>query len=192
MNETVKLGLVLLIVAAVSGGILAFSNSITEPLIVEQEKAASFNAFATVFTDADDFVPIDEAKLSEIMTKNIYIQEVYEAKQAKETIGYIIKTKSGGYSGDIIVISGFSVDGSILGIRIIQNSETPGLGTRVVDDPSYMLSYEGKSSAEELVLAVSPDAENEVQLLSGATISSKGVLKGVNGAREAYTSFLSN
>jgi len=192
MNETIKLGIVLLLVTAIAGGVLAFSNSITAPIIAEQEKAGSFGAFAEVFTDADDFVAIDEAKLAEIMAENTFVTEVFEAKIGEETIGYAFKTKSGGYGGDIITVSGFSTDGTIVGIRVIENSETPGLGTKIVDDPSYRDSYVGKSTSNELVLVSSPAADNEVQLLSGATISSEGVLYGVNGARAAFVNFLSN
>ena len=191
MNETVKLGFILLLFTAIAGGVLAFSNNVTAPIIAEQEKAGSFGALAEIFTEADDFVPLDEAKLAEITAENIFVQEVFEAKLGEETIGYAFKTKSGGYGGDLIVISGFALDGSITGLRVVENSETPGLGSRVVDDPAFSASFEGKSAANPLVPVPAPAAENEVQLLSGATVSSEGVLYGVNGAREAFVNYLS-
>lgn len=191
MNETVKLGIVLLLFTAIAGGILAYSNNITAPIIAEQEKAGSFGAFAEIFTEADDFVPIDEANLAEITANNIFVKEVFEAKSGEETIGYAFKTRSGGYGGDITTVSGFALDGTIVGIRVTENAETPGLGTRVVDDATYRESFVGKSSANELVLVGSPSSDNEVQLLSGATVSSEGVLYGVNGAREAFVNYIS-
>ena len=192
MNQTIKFGAVLLIFGAIAGGILAFSNGVTSPIIEERAKAGSFSAYQELFVDADDFAAVDEAKLAEVMAENKFVQEIFEAKTGEEIIGYVFKTKSGGYGGDIITVSGFSMDGTITGIKVIQNSETPGLGTRVVDDPSYSGSFVGKSSANDLVLVASPVADNEVQLLSGATVSSEGVLYGVNGAREAFVNFLSN
>lgn len=191
MNETVKLGFILLLFTAIAGGVLALSNNVTAPIIAEQEKAGSFGALAEIFTEADDFVPIDEAKLAEITAENIFVQEVFEAKSGEETIGYAFKTKSGGYGGDLIVISGIALDGSITGLRVVENSETPGLGSRVVDDPTFKTSFEGKSAANPLVLVPAPAAENEVHLLSGATISSEGVLSCVNGASEAFVKYLS-
>ena len=191
MNETVKLGIVLLLFTAIAGGILAFSNNITAPIIAEQEKAGSFGAFAEIFTEADDFVAIDEAKLAEITANNIFVKEVFEAKLGEETVGYAFKTRSGGYGGDITTVTGFALDGTIAGIRVTENSETPGLGTRVVEDPTYRESYVGKNAENELVVVGSPSADNEVQLLSGATVSSEGVLYGVNGAREAFVNFIS-
>lgn len=192
MNQTIRFGAVLLIFGAVAGGVLSLSNSATSPIIEERARAGSFGAYQELFVDADDFVEIDEAKLAEIKAANNFVQEIFEAKAGEEVIGYAFKTKSGGYGGDIITVSGFSLDGTITGIKVIQNSETPGLGTRVVDDPTYAESFVGKSSANDLVLVASPAADNEVQLLSGATVSSEGVLYGVNGAREAFVNFLSN
>lgn len=192
MNQTIKFGAVLLVCGAISGGILSFSNSMTSPIIEERAKAGSFGAYQELFTEADDFLPIDEAKLAEITASNMFVQEIFEAKLGEETIGYAFKTKSGGYGGDLITVSGFTLDGVITGIKVITNSETPGLGTRVVEDPTYATSYVGKSAASELVVVASPSADNEVQLLSGATVSSEGVLAGVNGAREAFVNSLSN
>lgn len=190
--KIVRYALVLLIVGIVAGGVLAYSNSITAPIIAEQQKAGSLGAFAEVFPEADDFLPIEEALLNEIIANNSYVQEVYEVKSGEETIGYGFKTISSGYGGDLITVSGFSLDGTVAGIRVIENSETPGLGTKVVEEPAYQESYVGKSASEELVVVASPAADNEVLLLSGATISSNGVLTGVNGAREAFVNFFAN
>lgn len=190
--KAVRYALVLLIVGAVAGGVLAYSNSLTAPIIAEQQKAGSFAAFKEIFPEADDFVAIDEGLLSEITAENTFVQEVYEVKSGEETVAYVFKTASGGYGGDLITISGFNLDGTMAGIRVIENAETPGLGTRVVEDPAYQESYVGKSVENELVAVASPQADNEILLLSGATVSTKGVLTGVNGAREAYLNFFAN
>ncbi|MDD2446657.1 MAG: FMN-binding protein [Tissierellia bacterium] len=190
--KAVRYALVLLIVGVVAGGVLAYSNSLTAPIIAEQEKAGSFAAFQEIFTDADDFVAIDEALLSEIIAQHGTIQEILEVKSGDDIVAYVFNTISGGYGGGITTISGFNLDGTVEGIRITENSETPGLGTRVVDDPAYQESYIGKSISEELVLSGSPASDSEVLLLSGATVSSQGVLNGVNDAREAFVNFLAN
>ena len=190
--KVVKYGLVLLIVGVVAGGILAYSNSLTAPIIAEQEKAGSFAAFQEIFTDTNDFVAIDEGLLSEIIGNHATVQEVFEVKEGDEIVAYAFNTVSGGYGGGITTISGFNLDGTIQGIRIIDNSETPGLGTKIVDDPAYQESYVGKSVSEDLNLSASPASESEVLLLSGATVSAEGVLNGVNDAREAFVNFFMN
>lgn len=193
MKETIKLGLVLLLVTAIAGGVLAASNEITAPIIAEIEKAGSFGALADIFTEANDFVAIDEAKLAEIMAENRFVQEVFEAKKDEEIIGYAFKTKSGGYGGDINMISGINLDGTMAGISVVEPmSETKGLGSRIVDDPNFAESFVGKDASGELVPSAAPAGDNEVMLLSGATVSTEGVLYGVNGAIEAFLNFLSN
>ena len=192
MKQTIRFGLVLLIASAVAGGVLAFANSMTAPIIAERQKAGSLGAYQELFPDADDFIALDEARLAEIQASNSFVKEVYEAKSGDEIVGYGFQTVSGGYGGDLITISGFNMVGTVAGIKVIQNSETPGLGTKVVDDPAYAASYVGKSAANELVVVASPSADNEVLLLSGATVSSTGVLNGVNGARDVFVNFLSN
>lgn len=179
MNQTFRFALVLLIVGAISGGVLAFSNGLTAPIIAERAKEQSFGAYAELFSEADDFVAIDGAKLDEIKANNIFVQEVFEAKKGGEKIGYTFKTKSGGYGGDIITVTGIALDGTITEIRVIEQMETPGLGTKIVDDKSFQESFVGKSTTDE------------VMLISGATVSSEGVLYGVNGALEAFTNYLS-
>ncbi len=192
MNQTVKFGLVLLIFGAISGGVLAFSNSKTAPIIEKRAAEESVKAYKELFKDADEVIAIDEGKLAEIKAENTFVLEVFEAKKSGEIIGYAFKTKSSGYGGDIITASAFNVDGTISGIKILANSETPGLGTKVVEDPSYGASYVGKSVANDLVLAASPAGDNEIQLLSGATISSNGVMTGVNEARKVYLNYFTD
>lgn len=191
MNQTVRFAAVLLIFGAIAGGVLAFSNSMTAPIIAERAKQESFGAYAELITEADNFAPIPEEKLAEIMAENTFVLEVFEAKKGEEVVGYAFRTKSAGYGGDIIIASGFNVDGTIAGIKVLENSETPGLGTKIADE-DYTSSYLGKSSANDLVLAASPSADNEVLALSGATISASGAMAGVNGARKAYLNYFTD
>ena len=192
MNETLKLGLVLLLVTAIAGGVLAGVNSVTAPVIAERQRQESFGALLEIFSEADDFLPIDEALLSEITSSNNFVTEVMEAKKGDETIGYAMKTKSGGYGGDIIIQLGINLDSTLAGIKVMQQSETPGLGSRIVDEPAFAASFAGKSFASGLSAVGTPSADNEVMALSGATVSTNGVLAGVNGAIEAFNSFLNN
>ncbi|MGN9165285.1 RnfABCDGE type electron transport complex subunit G [Tissierellaceae bacterium HCP3S3_D8] len=191
MNETIKLGLVLLIITAVAGGILAFSNEVTAPIIAEIQKQGTLGALMEIFPDAEDVNEIDEALLEEIKANNKFVTEVNEILgSGEEVIGYSLKTVSGGYGGDIATITGIYSDGTLAGIKVVENSETPGLGTRI-EGTDFTDSFKGKATESELTPVASPSADNEVQLLSGATVSTNGVLAGVNGARDAFVNYLS-
>ena len=124
------------------------------------------------------------------MESNRFVKEIFEAKAGGEVVGYIFNTISGGYGGDLPVMTGINMDGTIVGIRIGSNSETPGLGSQV-EEPAFTDSFVGKSTDSKIVAVGAPAANNEVQLISGATVSTDGVLYGVNGAREAFVTLIS-
>lgn len=191
MKETIKLGLTLLLITAISGAVLAGTNSFTGPIIEEIRKESSFGALMEIFPDADDFQAIDEGQLEEIIAANPVVTEVNKALEGDTVVGYSFKVVTGGYGGDVVTIAGIYEDGNMAGIKVVENSETPNLGTRI-EEESFTNSFKEKTTAEELVPVDSPAAENEVQALSGATVSTTAVVKGVNGAREAFVEFFSN
>ena len=191
MKETIKLGLTLLIIAAVAAGILAFSNEITGPIIAEREKEKAFGAFLELFPDADDFIEIDTDQLAEIQSTNTTVKGVLEAKSGDETIGYAFQVAAGGYGGDINSIVGINLDDTLAGIRIGTHSETPNLGDKI-QEPSFTDTFVGKTTTERLVAVGAPSADNEVMMISGATISSFGVLTGVNDANDAYNRYFTD
>lgn len=191
MKETIKLGLTLLLITAISGAVLAGANSFTGPIIEEMRKESSFGALMEIFPEADDFQGIEEDELEEIKASNPMITEVNQALEGDTIVGYSLKVVTGGYSGDITTIVGIYEDGNMAGIKVVENSETPNIGT-VIEEERFSDSFKEKTTEEELVPVDNPSAENEVQAISGSTVSISAVLEGVNGAREAFLEFFSN
>lgn len=192
IKETIKLGVILLLISAVAAGILALSNEITGPIIAEREKEEAFGAFLEIFPDAEDFVEIGPDLLAEIQSTNSNVNGVLEAKSGNDIIGYAFQVSAGGYGGLVNTIAGISTaDNTIAGIRIGTHSETPNLGDAIAK-PNFTDSYVGKTTTERLVAVGAPSAENEVMSISGATISSFAVLTGVNDANDAYLRYFTN
>ncbi len=186
MKETIKLGLVLFIFTAIAGGVLALTNGFTAPIIAEIEKEASFEALTELFPEADDFKEIDEELLTHYKGIHAPIVDGHEILREGEIIGYSFKTESAGYGDSpIVAITGINIDGSIAGIDVVTHSETPGFG-QAIEEESYKETYKGKSTQTELIPVENPQAENEVMLITGSTISSKGILIGINAAREVF------
>ena len=98
-------------------------------------------------------------------------------------VGYVFRTQVSGYGGTIEVLTGIAADGTVTGVGILSDSETPGLGKRVETD-EFRRQFAGKSG--ELSVDRLNPGDNEIQALSGATISSKAVTKAVNEAQEAF------
>lgn len=185
MKETVKLGVILFLITAIAAGILAFANANTEGKIAELEAQASNEARKSVFEDAESFEEVDKGKLEEIVKANPDILEVYKALDgSKSQIGYVVKTSTGGYAGPVEVVTGVSSDGSITGMKVVKNTETPGLGTLAAEEP-FQAQFAGKSVETELEVVKSGAGDSQIQALTGATITSKAVTKGVNSAVEA-------
>lgn len=189
MNETLKLGLILFIITAVSASVLAVSNNITAPKIAEADRIADQKAKVEILPQGEDFRPLSEEKFNEIKKEYPSVLEIFEAYKGENLVGYTIKNVSKGYGGDIEIMTGISIDGTITGIKILNHSETPGLGANATR--SYFLdSFKNKSVDRELVSVKNPENDNKVQALTSATITTNAVLDGVNIAREIYNSKL--
>lgn len=192
MKETVKLGIVLLLFTAISAGVLAVSNEFTAPIIAEFDKQASFGALIEIFGDeADDFDEIEESLLADIQGAYPEIVEVHKALKDEKVVGYALKSVTSGYGGNVYTISGILLEGSLAGMRVVDNSETPNLGTKIEEEP-FKSSFDDKSITSALKAVASPSADDEVLALSGATVSTGAVVSGVNKAREAFIEFLSD
>ena len=181
MKETIKLGVILLIISVVSAGILAGSNELTKDKIAQIELEGSLGAITEIFSGADKFEAIDELEFEEIVAANEFVEEILEVYNGDEVTGYSIKTMTTGYDGNILMVTGFSSDGEVLGMRLLEHSETPGLGAKA-EEPEYTDQYIGKSASEEI----------KVEALSGATLTSRGVQSGVNDAREIFNTYFAN
>jgi len=192
MKETIKLGLVLLLVTAIAGGVLAGVNSITGPVIAEREKMESLSAILELFPDANDSVEYDEAQVAEVAASNPGITEITQVLSDGEVLGYAITVVSGGYAGDIRTLVGVDSEGVLSGIKVLVMSETAGLGSRIVDDPAFAESFQGKGAGGSVTPAGAGAGDDEVMMLSGATVSTNAVVKGVNEALDAFASNLSN
>lgn len=187
MKNYLKTGLVLLVISAVAAGLLAVVNSFTSEVIAQAEFEKSVQAYQEIYGDkADKFEPLDEAKKAALVEKYKEIQDVFVAIKGDEIVGYGINHTGNGYGGSMTNAIGLLNDGTIAGFRNIQNAETPGIGTQITEAP-YFEQFVGKSFKNgEVKGNKDPQAEDEIPMISGATISSTAVLKGINSILPAY------
>lgn len=191
MNNIAKLGSILFAICAIAALALGLTNQVTAPIIEQRSIDANNEARQVVLTDASEFTQMDDNVFSNIQgLEEGLVAEVYEGKNNNEVVGYTVKTLPKGYGGKIELIVGISKDGNITGIDIGSMSETPGLGSKAAE-PAFKDQFSGKNTANELaVVKGKSSSENEIQAISGATITSKAVTKGVNAAIEVYNSGL--
>ena len=109
------------------------------------------------------------------------IKEVNRGSANGETVGYNITVTPKGYGGLIEMVVGISDEGRLTDIKILSHTETPGLGAKAAD-PAFSGQFHEKIVEKIVVTTTPPAADNEIQAISGATITSEAVASGVNAA----------
>lgn len=106
--------------------------------------------------------------------------EIYPAKMNDKIIGYAVKTFSKkAFSGQIGLMAGFEPDGTIINIKVLEQKETPGLGTKMAD-PAFKDQFNGKNPLA-FRLKVKKDG-GQVDAITAATISSRAFCDAVQRA----------
>ncbi|MDX1660604.1 MAG: FMN-binding protein, partial [Gemmatimonadota bacterium] len=96
--------------------------------------------------------------------------------------GFAIPGAEPGFQDLIHLIFGYdAADGEVLGMRVLENKETPGLGDKIVKDSTFVSEFEGAEAPLEGVKpGAGTDAANEIDMITGATISSETVVEIIN------------
>ena len=154
----IKLTVTLLLTCMVVAGLLGWVNSITK------DRIAAITWEKTVAA----------------------MQKVIEADDFSDAMGYAINVEAYGSQGTISMMVGIDMDGAVTGVSIVTNSETSGIGSKVMSNETLtngtrvLDQFIGKSAADG-VLSVG----SNVDAITGATVSTKGVTTGVNAALAA-------
>jgi len=165
-----------LVVAALLGGV----NAVTADRIEAINKANTEASLKAVAPAADEFAPVELTAAAS--ANGAKLTEAYEVKVGGEGAGYAFKVVASGSQGNIEMIVGVDADNAVTGVSIVSNKETSGIGSKVMDNnplPSgtgVLDQFVGMTGAGSLAVGKNVDA------ISGATVSSKGVTKGVNAA----------
>lgn len=176
-GEIIKIGAILFLITSVAAVLLAFVNQKTAPLIAENNMKKTQAAMKGILPSADHF---------EVCTAsdNDKVAESYAAVDASgQIVGACVVVSENGYGGEVRVLTGVDSEGRVAGVDILSHSETPGLGANAVKD-EFKGQFKGKAAGINAVKTA--PADNDIQAMSGATITSKAVTEAVNtGLSEA-------
>lgn len=178
MKNRISAWIVLGAITIVAGLGLALTYGVTKEPIRQQAIAAEEAAKKQVMPEADLF---EEMQLEDGST-------LFVAKKGEDVLGYVGKSESKGYGGDIEVITGVTADGVITGINVGGSSfaETPGLGAKA-KDADFTAQFTGKKSPVRLG---DSSQENAVDAITAATITSNAVLGAVNNVAKQVKNYL--
>lgn len=182
MSKIIKNTFILTAITLVSGVLLGLVYEITKEPIATAKEAAKNKAYQSVLNKAESFEALEEFDSEKEYPYGCVIDEVVEARSDDNLEGYIITvTNSQGYGGDIQISVGISLDGTVKGIEILSISETAGLGMNANTD-EFKSQYAEKNVDKFVVTKKGASVDEEIDAISGATVTSNAVTNAVNTA----------
>jgi len=172
MRNTIKMISVLTVVGLISGAALVFMYNYANPLIEKNKKNEMKKAIFRIFPDGKSYT--DET---------VNGVDVFRVKDAGGAfIGYTFLAEGNGYQGVIKMMAGISPRTETLtGLEILESQETPGLGQEIATD-KFTSQFKALKVTPEIayVKNTKPVNPNEIQAITGATISSRAVVTILN------------
>jgi electron transport complex protein RnfG len=185
-----KLGVTLALFAAGACIMLAFVYSGTLPVIEQRQKADLEASLNELFPNADKFEMIEEITSPD---SSVTIESAYAAMKDGKTIGVCLRLSRSGYAGPVKIMAGVSAEGLITGVKIMEHSETPGLGANAAS-PKYFVDrakgltfygqFTGKSVSDRFAV------KDDVIAITASTITSNAVSASVKAAGLAVQAWL--
>ena len=168
VKYVLRLTVTLLLITAVVAVILAGVNSVTAPRIADLNARKTQEAVEAVLPGGGVEVAFTDS--------TGLVATVYQGDA-----GYAVKVNPSGFNGTISMMVGVDNSGSVLGISIISQTETAGLGAVSAADTSAGEAFRGQFAGMSGSVSVSKDG-GQVDAITGATITSRAVCTGVNAA----------
>lgn len=159
-----RYGFILAVICIVASGLLAGVNVLTKTRIVAQAQVEEDSSLKEVFPEAAHFEAVKSGE--EIIYYKAHDKD-------KRLLGAAFRASGKGYSSTIETMVGMLKDGTIKAIKILSQNETPGLGARVAED-SFTSRFSNRGMQNL----------NEVEAITGATISSRAVIDSVKKKAE--------
>ena len=181
MREMIKMVVVLTILSAFSGGLLAAVRSGTKERIENQElKFVKGPAIKSILEGASNDPIKDRFKIQDGDIERLFFVGIFDGKVTT----VVFESFGSGYADVIGLMVGVNVDeDKFSGAGITTHKETPGLGAKAKNDPSWITQFQGLSANE--AIKVTNDG-GTINAISGATITSKAVCVAATDAGKIY------
>lgn len=188
MRNSLRLVISVLVTCLVAASGLAVTYALTAPRIAEQDRLAEERSLQAVLADADSFETVDDAELLAAANEAadpVQINGIYRAKDGDTQVGWAVRLASRGYGGPMQLVIGLDTSGSVTGVSILTQNETPGLGTKVLSEKWFLEQF------KELSGGFTDSDVRSLDVIAGSTRSSNGIRNGVAAAGRVYGTVLS-
>lgn len=187
-----KDALVLFAITLVSGLCLGFVYDITKEPIAQATIEKNNKTYQEVLSAASSFTEVEGSvdAIAELAASGelsgfggVAIESVLVGTDASGAeVGHVINSLSNdSYGGAVKISVGFDADGTITGVGIREISDTPGLGLKA-KEADFRDQYIGKNADTLVVTKTGASAANEIDAISGATVTSNATTNAVNAA----------
>lgn len=180
-STIIKDAITLFIITVVAGLALGYVYEITRDPIEKRKMEEKLKAYQAVFTEADVLTEDEELLLAaaDIGGKTA-IDEVNKVFDKNGNfIGYImVITTKEGYNPPITIAMGYGKSG-ITGMEFLELNETPGFGSRA-SEPEFKDQFQGKNAKQFNLVKSGATGDDQINAISGATITSNAVINAVN------------
>ena len=182
----IKLTVTLFVTCVIVAGLLGFVNKLTLPNITAANERKTAEAIQQVLPEMEGSPTVMEVTgemTAAASGAGATLTKAYEAQAGGSVIGHALKIVASGSQGNIVMMVGLDAEGAVTGVSIVSNSETSGIGSKVMNNEplnsgtGVLDQFIGKSAADGTLTV-----GKNVDAISGATVSSRGVTTGVNAA----------
>jgi len=191
MKGNFRLGLVLAIFAAIGCASLAVVYSITESAIAAQSQKALNASLQEIFPDAASFEDITSSVSSNV--QGVKFEQAFLVKSAQALLGVAVKATGSSYGGPAKLLIGVALNRSIAGVRVLELSDTAGLGMNAKNAAYYVkkaekITFPGQFAGKFLTDPF--EVKKDVVAITASTITSRSLTVIIKAAADAAATWL--
>ena len=174
-HSTFKIAFNLAAACFISGIVIGSVYFVTAPVAAQKAEEMKQESMKSLVPDAEHFTEVAGH------------EGWFAAEKGGKAIAYIVPSESKGYGGKIKMLVAVTADSKVIDFSILEHNETPGLGDNA-QKPEFRQMFAGKDS-DKLEVTKDPANKENIQAMTGATISSRAVTKGVREAVDAVAAY---
>lgn len=178
MGKIFKLTFCLTVIAAICAAVLAYVNASTKDAIKAIRAKQTLDAARAV-------MPSDVEKVAELAPG---VEGVFVGlNSVGKASGYAVRgVDHAGYSGDVVLMVGFTPEFKVVTYKKLEANETPGLGSNLTSE-NFVKQFSGKDAS--IPLKVKKDG-GDIEAITSATITSRAVCEAINDAKNKLETIL--
>jgi electron transport complex protein RnfG len=181
--------MILFVICIISGLLLGLAHEVTYPITAARKAEEKAQSYRDIYVDADHFQ--DEERVQAFVENQAEILSAAGISGATindcmtvfdgsdNIIGYALSVSTSGKVGEMVTAVCYSTDGTLIGIKILESSETAGLGSKA-EEPAFTDQFAGKAVEAFKTVKGSASADGEIEAISGATITTDAVVLAAN------------